>query len=167
MRVLVITASKYGATQEIGETVAEELRRGGHEASAADAKDQGATDIAAHDAVVIGSAVYAGHWIDSAKRLVQDHSEDLRSRPVWLFSSGPVGEPPKPAEDPADAEPMIEATGAIEHRVFSGKLDRSELRFADRAIAAALRAPEGDFRDFDEIREWASRISETLHTDNS
>lgn len=165
MRVLVITASKYGATHEIGETVADELHRRGHDAAAVSADDHLATDIAANDAVVIGSAVYAGHWIESAKRLVEDHAEDLRARPVWLFSSGPVGDPPKPAEDPADAEPMIEATGAIEHRVFSGKLDRSKLRFADRAIAAALRAPEGDFRDFEAIREWAGQISEALRSE--
>jgi len=75
----------------------------------------------------------------------------LRSRPVWLFSSGPVGDPPKPGADPVDAATMSTASGARDHRVFSGKLDRSLLRFTDKAIATALRAPAGDFRDWDEI----------------
>jgi hypothetical protein len=52
-------------------------------------------------AVVLGSAVYAGHWLKPARELVERHAGDLADRPVWLFSSGPVGDPPKPDEDPS------------------------------------------------------------------
>jgi menaquinone-dependent protoporphyrinogen oxidase len=82
----------------------------------------------------------------------------LAARPVWLFSSGPIGDPPKPEEDPVDVAEILEATKARGHRVFSGKLVRKQLSFPDRAIAAALRVPEGDFRDWDEIRTWAAEI---------
>jgi menaquinone-dependent protoporphyrinogen oxidase len=81
---------------------------------------------------------------------------------VWLFSSGPVGDPPKPTEDPVDASSLLERTGAREHHVFAGRLDRSRLSFGERAIAMALRAPEGDFRDWDDVRAWASGIADAL-----
>jgi hypothetical protein len=52
--------------------------------------------------IEIGSAVYAGHWLEPAKRLVERHRGSLSELPVWLFSSGPVGDPPKPEEPPVD-----------------------------------------------------------------
>lgn len=58
--------------------------------------------IGGYDAAILGSAVYAGHWLKPAKELVACLAGDLSDRPVWLFSSGPMGEPPKPEEDPVD-----------------------------------------------------------------
>jgi hypothetical protein len=36
--------------------------------------------------------------------------------------------------------------------------DKRSLGFGEKAIVLALRAPEGDFRDWQEIREWAVSI---------
>jgi menaquinone-dependent protoporphyrinogen oxidase len=48
------------------------------------------------------------------------------------------------------------------HRLFAGKLDRRQLTFGDRAVVTAVRAPEGDFRDWEDVEAWASSIAETL-----
>jgi menaquinone-dependent protoporphyrinogen oxidase len=82
--------------------------------------------------------------------------------PVWIFSSGPIGEPPKPEEDPIDIEGVRELTGARDHQVFAGKLDRATLGFAERAITLALRSPEGDFRDWPSIEAWSDSIAGSL-----
>ena len=57
-----------------------------------------------YDACVIGSAVYVGHWLDPARELVETHARALAGRPVWLFSSGPLGPPDKlkPEGDPVE-----------------------------------------------------------------
>jgi menaquinone-dependent protoporphyrinogen oxidase len=82
---------------------------------------------------------------------------------VWLFSSGPVGDdPPKPDEDPVDVADLLAATGAREHRIFAGKLVRKQLSFPEREIVSALRVPEGDFRDWTEIRQWAAGIADAM-----
>jgi menaquinone-dependent protoporphyrinogen oxidase len=81
---------------------------------------------------------------------------------VWLFSSGPIGDPPKPEEDPVDVAGILAATRAREHRVFAGKLVRKQLSFGDKAIAVALRVPEGDFRDWAAIKGWAAEIAAAL-----
>ena len=57
---------------------------------------------------------------------------------------------------------MLEATGSREHEVFAGRLVRARLGFAERAIVAALRAPEGDFRDWAAVRAWADAITEAV-----
>ena len=41
---------------------------------------------------------------------------------------------------------------------------KSELGFGEKAIVLALRAPEGDFRDWDEIRGWAAEVAESTLT---
>src|SRR5690606_22456520 len=136
----------------IGET----LRSRGLEVTVLPASE--VRDPAPFDAAVLGSAVYAGHWMKEAKELADRLVAD-GPREVWLFSSGPVGDPPKPEEDPVDVAAVVEATRAREHRVFAGKIDKRKLGFGERAIVAALRAPEGDFRQWDQINEWAEAIA--------
>jgi menaquinone-dependent protoporphyrinogen oxidase len=165
MRVLVTAATKYGATAEIAQAIAEVLGEHGLEATVLPPEQVEGVD--GYDAVVVGSAVYAGHWLKPARELVERHAGDLASRPVWLFSSGPVGDPPKPEEDPVDVGETLAATKAREHRVFAGKLVRKQLSFPERAIVAALHVPEGDFRDWTEVRQWAAGIASTLEAGSS
>jgi menaquinone-dependent protoporphyrinogen oxidase len=160
MRVLVTAASKYGATAEIAREIGDALRDRGLEPTVL-APEQ-VEEVDGYDAVVLGSAVYAGHWLKPARELVERQAGGLAGRPVWLFSSGPVGDPPKPEEDPVDVTELVAATGAREHRVFAGKLVRKQLSFPERAIVSALRVPEGDFRDWTEIRQWAAAIADTM-----
>ncbi len=160
MRVLVTAASKHGATSEIADVIADRLAKQGMDVVQRLPADVTALD--GFDAVVLGSGVYAGRWLDAAKQLVDRLGAELRDRQVWVFSSGPLGDPLKPEQDPIDAAAMLEATGARDHRIFAGRLDRSLLGFGDKAIVVALRAPEGDFRDWDAIRAWADDISTTL-----
>jgi menaquinone-dependent protoporphyrinogen oxidase len=160
VKVLVSAASKYGATAEIASAIAEVLTERGLDAAVVRPED--VTSVDGYDAVVLGSAVYAGRWMKSARELVDRSGASLSSRPVWLFSSGPVGDPPKPKEEAVDAAAMMEATGAREHRVFVGRIERKGLSFGDKAVAVALRVPDGDFRDWDDIRTWASGIADAL-----
>jgi menaquinone-dependent protoporphyrinogen oxidase len=159
-RVLVAAASKHGATAEIAQRIGRALRERGCDVTVADAADVATID--GYGAVVLGSAVYAGHWLDHAKALA-DRVATQRPRPaVWLFSSGPVGDPPKPEEDPVDVAAVADATAPHDHRIFAGKIDKAKLRFAERAIMIAVRAPEGDFRDWAAIDRWAGEIADAL-----
>jgi menaquinone-dependent protoporphyrinogen oxidase len=172
MKVLVSAASKYGATSEIAEEIGRVLRQalddrgldGDIVVDVLPAEE--VSSVEDYGAVVLGSAVYAGHWLEPARELVERHAEALSERPTWLFSSGPIGEPPKPEEDPVDVAPILEATNARDHRVFAGKLDKSSLRFVEKAIMVAVRAPEGDFRDWGEVRTWTEAIAENLAGDS-
>ncbi len=162
MRVLVATASKHGSTEEIGRCIAESLTGEGVDARIL-APDE-VTALTGFDAAVLGSAVYAGRWMKPMRELVDRLATGLGEIPVWLFSSGPIGDPPNPHEDPVDVAPIMEATGAREHVLFAGKLDKKVLGFGERAIVGALKAPEGDFRDWDEIRGMAVRVATDLKT---
>ena len=51
---------------------------------------------------------------------------------------------------------------ARDHQIFTGKLVKKHLSFPDRVIASATRVQEGDFRNWDDIRAWATSIADTL-----
>jgi menaquinone-dependent protoporphyrinogen oxidase len=155
---LVTAASRYGATGEIAQAIGEVFTERGWDAVVVTPEQVQGID--SFDAVVLGSAVYAGHWLKPARELVDRSRKALAARPVWLFSSGPIGDPPKPEEDPVNIADIMQATKARGHRVFAGKLVKKQLSFFDRAIAAALRVPEGDFRDWKEIKAWAAEIAD-------
>lgn len=165
-RVLVAYASRHGATREIAHAIGARLEEG----AAGRASGVMAVvlpveqhpDPAPYDAVVLGSAVYAGRWLEPARDYVTRYAATLRDRQVWLFSSGPIGAPPYPADEPHDVGPLRTITGAREHVIFPGRLDKQLLGFGERAIVTAMRAPVGDFRDWDAVRAWSDAIAGQL-----
>ena len=161
MTVLVAYGSRHGATREVAEAIAHELGEHGVDADLRDAAE--VDEVTPYEAVVLGSAVYMGSWLEPARRLVDDHGDELAERPTWIFSSGPLGEPPKPEADKAvQVDAIVEKVRPREHRLFAGKIDRSELGFGERAVMHAVRAADGDFRDWDAIRGWAAGIAAAL-----
>jgi menaquinone-dependent protoporphyrinogen oxidase len=78
-----------------------------------------------------------------------------------------LGDPPKPNAQLEDPEEMAVATEAREHRMFAGRLERSELTMKERTIVKMVRAPYGDFRDWAAIRSWARGIGNELNPSTS
>ncbi len=161
MTILVAYASKHGATKGIAEHLAETLRALGRETDvlSVDAVER----LDTYDAVVIGSAVYYGSWLKDAVEFVQQNRAALSARPVWLFSSGPLGtEVHDSEEQPMEVAELQAAIGARDHRLFYGALDPHTLSFPERMMVKAVRAPAGDFRDWDAIQAWARDIAGAL-----
>jgi menaquinone-dependent protoporphyrinogen oxidase len=79
-----------------------------------------------------------------------------------LFSSGPIGDPLKPDEEPPDGTRLQAELGAREHRVFAGRLDRGRLNIVERSIVSVVKAPDGDYRDWETIRAWTATIVAAL-----
>jgi menaquinone-dependent protoporphyrinogen oxidase len=161
MNMLVVVASKHGSTRDIANTIAEELRAAQFAVDLQDAHD--VADLRGYDAVVLGSAIYAGSWLPAAKRFAEQHRAQLATLPVWVFSSGPLGAAnPQPHDDPARLAAPLGDIPIRDHRIFVGKLDRDDLGVAERMIAKVVKAPFGDFRDWDAVRAWAHDIAAAL-----
>jgi menaquinone-dependent protoporphyrinogen oxidase len=165
MTVLVTAASKHGATREIAEQIARALDDRGVSAEFVDIDE--VSDLSSYDAYVVGSGVYLGNWLKDARRFIESNAAELAQRPTWLFASGSiVGEPPV-ADDPDALRPglvetLVETTHAREHKLFAGKLDKSELGLLERAAVRGAHAKEGDHRDWDEIDRWTEQIARQL-----
>ena len=160
MNVLVCAASKHGSTAEIATRIADRLTAAGLHVDVREPSE--VAGVECYDAVVLGSAVYAGGWLAPAKTLVERYADQLAEQPVWLFSSGPVGDPLVPEGEPPAVADLAAGVRARDHKVLAGKLDKSHLGLAERMIVKAMRVPEGDFRDWDAIDTWADGIAHTL-----
>lgn len=165
LKVLVVYATKYGSTAEIAEAIGDTIRQAGHDADVVEASQ---TDsLAPYAAIVLGSAVYAGMWRKEAVQFLKENQEVLASKPVWLFSSGPTGEG-DPVEllsgwtFPEGQQEIADRISPQDVAVFHGKIDLDEMSFGDKLIIKAVRGKEGDYRDWDAIRAWASGIAEVV-----
>jgi menaquinone-dependent protoporphyrinogen oxidase len=172
MSILITYASKHGSTQQIAERIAERLRANGLEATVQPMT--AVNDLAGYDAFVIGSAVYFGSWLGEAREFVQRHRGALAGRPVWLFSSGPLGTSTTDAQEhdlldaaiPAEIAAYRHAIQPRDHRVFFGALDHTRLGFIERLLRALPAGREllveGDARDWAAIESWAASIAQEL-----
>jgi menaquinone-dependent protoporphyrinogen oxidase len=175
MSVLVAYATRHGATQGIAERIASRLRQDGVEADALPAAD--VRDVSGYDAFVVGSAAYMFHWLGDATRFVKRNSATLAARPVWLFSSGPIGTDTVDAKghdvlvasEPREFAGFRGTLHPRGERVFFGAFDPAAppIGFAERLTrhlpAAAQNAmPSGDFRDWAAIDAWADGIAADL-----
>jgi menaquinone-dependent protoporphyrinogen oxidase len=172
MSILVAYASKYGATKGIAERIAEKLIASGQKAEVRPVK--AATNLAGYDAYVIGSAAYIGSWLKEAAEFVRKNQAILAAKPVWLFSSGPLGTATKDAKGQdvlvtAEPKEFAEFATTIKPRgrhVFFGALDSSKLRGAHRLFnmlpAGQKLLIEGDVRDWKAIDAWAESIAHEL-----
>jgi menaquinone-dependent protoporphyrinogen oxidase len=167
-KVLVAYASKYGATSEIAYQIGKAIQQKGFDVEVHPAEQ--VEDLNLYSAIILGSAVYAGQWLREAANILTTHEQILAQSPVWLFSSGPTGEG-DPVElmkgwrFPENLQPVADRIGVREIAFFSGVIDPKKLNFPEKMIIKALKAPTGDFRDWDSIESWATSIAESLQTD--
>jgi menaquinone-dependent protoporphyrinogen oxidase len=178
MKILVAYASRHGATKGIAEHIAQTLERTDLDVTLRPVEDVGPVDE--YGAFVIGSAAYLGGWLSQATAFVRSHHDTLADRPVWLFSSGPVGPEkvdPKGRDQLAAAEPkeFEEFARTIRprgQRVFFGAYDPNAApagmaeglmtKFMRLMPAARNALPSGDFRDWPAIEAWAEEIAREL-----
>lgn len=165
-RVLVTYATKHGATAEIAETIATVLGEYEGLKVTLGAISRG-VDPANYDAIILGSAVYAGRWRGEAVKFIKTHVKTLQRRPVWIFSSGPTGagdavELVQGWRYPESLRTEMERIAPRETMVFHGELDPKTLNFVERFIVERVQVPVGDYRDWVAISEWAMEIAAAL-----
>ena len=160
--LVVAAASRHGGTCEIADRLAWTLANDlplGWRVVRPDLSDLRSLDDA--DAVVLGSAIYYGHWMRAAAHALA-YLKDAPLFDLWLFSTGPVSEVESENARIISADSMVEAGQAIEHKVFGGRLDTSRLTWVERAVVKAVHAIPGDHRNWDEVDEWAHHIARQL-----
>jgi menaquinone-dependent protoporphyrinogen oxidase len=174
MKVLVAYATRHGATAGIAERIAAALTAAGVPAEARRVED--VRDVGPYDAVVLGAAAYMFHWLRPAVAFARRHRKELAARPVWLFSSGPLGTDlvDKDGKNvletsrPKEFGELITLLHPLGEQVFFGAYDPDAPpaglgeRFVRHVPAARDALPAGDFRDWPAIDTWAAQIAAEL-----
>jgi menaquinone-dependent protoporphyrinogen oxidase len=175
MKVLVVYATRHGATGGIARRIADTLSSRGLEVTVRAADQAG--DAAAYDAYVVGGAAYMLHWLGDVTTFARRNRGSLAARPTWLFSSGPVGtdlldkqgRDVREASEPKEFSEFRAALRPRGTRVFFGAYDphAEPVGIAERLtrhlpLSIQGQIPAGDYRDWADIEAWANGIADEL-----
>ena len=165
-KVLVAYASRFGSTKGIAERIGEALAGAGLAVDVRPSDEVG--PVSGYRAFVVGSTVEAGHWLKPASAFLERHATVLGSHPLWLFSSGPLGDRSvnAPQPDPKEVAAARRDLRPRDCRVFAGAFDRatsdfSEMGLVERTVVRKF-LPDGDWRDWTAIEAWAAGIAREL-----
>ena len=164
-KTLVAYASKHGMTAEIAGKIGETLRQSGLQVDVLPVKS--VKDAAIYKTVVLGSAVYIAMWRKDMVKFLEKNEKLLSERPVWLFSSGPMGEgdPIELSQGwrfPAAQKSLIERIKPRDVAIFHGVIDIKKMGFLEKWVLKNVKAPAGDFRDWNAIALWSASIADAL-----
>lgn len=170
VRVLVAYATKYGATKEIAEKIGQVLRQEGLSADVQPVER--VKDLSPYKTIVVGSAVFVGRWRKNAVNFLKANQKTLAERMVWLFSSGPTGEgdPVELANGwhfPVAVQPIADFIHPRDITLFHGSVELNKLNPLHKWMINKVKAPKGDFRDWEAITSWATSIADALKTSTS
>ena len=158
-RILVAYVSPKGSTAGIAQAIGKELQSAGYSVDVVELK--AVSSLEGYRAVVIGGPFYMGKIVGDVAKFVGRFRDVLTKMPVAAFAVGvaPVGKDPEQIGEArkifrqaiAPIEPVAEA-------LFSGRIDLENLSFFQKRMVGAVKAPVGDFRDWDAIAKWARKL---------
>lgn len=171
--VLIAYCTRSGSTAEVAEAIGKTVRDAGLAVRVKPIAD--VESIAAGTEVVLGTALYIGHFPKEFHRFLDRFEAELARVRPWVFILGPTEKERKQfagAEEQArkelDKHPSLRPADT---RVLGGKFDPEHLNLAFpmnlvmKVPGNPLRKlPVRDVRDWEWIRRWAQAISEEIAT---
>jgi menaquinone-dependent protoporphyrinogen oxidase len=158
-KILVTYATRAGSTAEVAQAVGQVFCDKGYLVEVMPVKQ--VRDLSPYRAVIIGSAIRMGRWLPEAVKFVETHQNTLSGLPtayflVSLFLKDADPEMQKTVQ--AYVDPVRQILEPSSLGMFTGKMDPSKLSWLDKQAAKMVKAPVGDFRDWEEIRRWAETL---------
>lgn len=160
-KILVTYATRAGSTIDIADSIAFTISQQGYCVDLVHINSIG--NLTDYSAVIIGSAIRMGNVIPEVKKFVKANSESLHKIPTAFFIACLTLHEDTPENRAMVKEylaPLREEVVPFAEGYFAGKMDYSTLKPLSRFAAKRMvKAPEGDFRNWEEIRRWASNLS--------
>lgn len=169
-KILIAFASQYGTTGEVAEAIGDTLSQRGRFVETQ--RVQNVRDIRHYDAVVIGSAIQYDTWMPEATDFVITHQHILKNMPVaYFFTCLTLSKRNQKTERQAmEYSAKLHALAPLVKPVaigrFAGAVDYSKMSFFLRVtfgvFLTVMGVKEGDYRDWNAIRNWAGAIDQKL-----
>jgi menaquinone-dependent protoporphyrinogen oxidase len=176
MRALVAFGTRYGSTERVAAEIASVLRAEGASAIVLDLRSGKNEDIDDYDLVIIGSGICMGSWSKGAHRFLEANGARLAQKPVALFAcSGDLKFGRNSIEECRkmyldDVAHRFGILNPAATALFGGVIDFDKYGFLVKAVLKKVAGRRNieendidlsrpyDFRDWDEIRSWASSL---------
>lgn len=155
-RILVTYASKRGSTGEVASTIGKTIAQTGARVDVLPIKK--ITDLSVYQAVFIGSAIRVAKWLPEASNFVSEQRTVLERIPTAYFTVCATlfeDTPAKRTQASGFLEPVRAVLPPAAEGYFAGKVDPKTLSFIENTMLKSRGVPQGDFRDWNKIAEWA------------
>jgi menaquinone-dependent protoporphyrinogen oxidase len=167
--ILVAYASRAGSTAGVAEAIGRTLAESGLPVEVRRMQD--VQDLSAYRAVVAGSAIQGGRWLPEAMHFMQTHRATLAQKPFAAFLVCMTLSMPRAAAYREHVATWLAPVRALVRPLsvglFAGALDISKVpsfgaRLKFRLSVAFGVWTEGDHRDWNAIRAWATELKPIL-----
>ena len=162
-RILVTYASPKGSTAEIAQAVGKELQSAGYGIDVTEIKS--VTSLEGYKAVVIGGPFYMGKVVGDVGKFIGKNLDALTKIPVAGFGVGVAPAGKNPTEIDTAMKKLyktFEPLKPVAMTIFAGKLDPEKLSMFQKWMVGKVKAPVGDFRDWEAIASWAVELPKKL-----
>ena len=167
-KILVTYASQSGSTGGVAEAIGKTLAESGAQVEVLPMVE--VKDVSPYRAVVAGSAIHGGQWLPEAMQFVQRNQAELAHKPFAAFlvcmtlsmRNGQYREHVATWLDPVRA-----LVRPVSEGLFAGTLDLAKIPSLSDRLKFRLSVlmgfwKEGDHRDWNAIRTWASGLAAQL-----
>ena len=111
--------------------------------------------------MVIGSCVRMGQWLPEAVKFVEQQRERLSQIPIAYFAVHLMNmrdDETSRKQRLAYLDPVRRLVAPRKEAFFAGVGDWKKVNFLESLIGKAVKAPNGDFRDWKAVRAWAEEL---------
>ncbi len=184
-KVLIVYGTRYGATANTSEVIADTLKQVGYEVKIVDAKKEKVQSISEFDLILVGSGIQMGKWTSEPEDFIKKHQKELAPKKLALFVScggaNPLSEGDQKNKELDNAKQKYLEDKAVELNVtpvalgfFGGCYDFNKMSwFFKKTLSSIKPKLEGagykeskngvyDLRDLDAIRSWANELSKMV-----
>ena len=162
-RILVIFAGRTGSTAEVANIINEVLASRGYSVDLKSVKEK--PSVEGYRAIIMGSAIRVGGWLPEMLEFIKTNQKTLKQTPTAIFTVHMLNlgtDNVSQAARKAYTVPVWKMLTPAHEAFFAGKLDPEKLSFGDRLLFRIIAGEKGqkvgDFRDWDQIRNWAQSI---------
>jgi len=184
-KALIVYGTRYGATANTSEVIADTLRQVGYEVKIADTKKEKVQSINEFDLIIVGSGIQMGKWTSEPEDFIKKHQKELAIKKLALFVScggaNPLSEGEQKNKELDNAKQKYLEDKATELKVtpialgfFGGCYDFNKMSwFFKKTLSSVKPKLESagyketktglyDLRDLHAIRDWTREVAKTV-----
>lgn len=161
-KTLVAYVTRGGSTAEIALAIAKTLSAHGAEVDVLPINQ--VTGLKNYQAVVLGSAIRMSQWLPDAVKFVEHNQAQLSQMPTAFFAVHLMNmgiDEASHRSRQAYLDPIRKLINPQKEAFFAGVGDWKKVSFVDGLIGKAVKAPEGDFRDWEAIHAWTEDLRQS------
>lgn len=159
-RILVAYATKAGTTAEIAARIGETISQKNQTVDVLPISR--VKDLSGYSAVVIGSAIRMGSVLPEVKSFVEKNQAVLGQKPFSMFvACMTLNEDTEANRKTVSAylDPVRALVKPATEGLFAGKMDLGKLPLFEQLLIRMMKAPRGDFRNWEQINAWAGNLT--------